>query len=191
LIAAQRFARPLTDMAGAMGRLAEGDTALTIPGRGRSDEVGTMAEALEKFREQAKANAAFEAAAAIEGAARDRRQTMVESLTQEFGGSVASIMDRLRDSAGGMRDASISMASASEQTRDRVADTAEGAQQNSSNLAAVAAATEEMTASVPKSLVRSRKRRGQRSMRRNAPIRPMPRCVASLNRLIRLAMWRG
>ncbi|MFM7423045.1 MAG: methyl-accepting chemotaxis protein, partial [Alphaproteobacteria bacterium] len=148
LFAAQRIARPLTDMAGAMRRLATGDTALTIPGRGRSDEVGTMAEALEKFREQAEANAAFEAAAAIERAARDRRQAMVESLTQEFGGSVATIMDRLRDSAGGMRDASISMASASEQTRNRVADTAEGAQQNSSNLAAVAAATEEMTASV-------------------------------------------
>jgi methyl-accepting chemotaxis protein len=135
-------------MTSAMGRLAEGDTALTIPGRGRSDEVGTMAEALEKFREQAEANAAFEANAAIERAARDRRQAMVESLTQEFGGSVATIMDRLRDSAGGMREASVSMASATEQTRNRVADTAEGAQQNSSNLSAVAAATEEMTASV-------------------------------------------
>jgi methyl-accepting chemotaxis protein len=148
LIAAQRIANPLTEMAGAMGRLAKGDTALEIPGRGRSDEVGTMAEALERFREQAEANAAFEAAAAIERAARDRRQAMVESLTQEFGGSVASIMDRLRVSAGSMRDASVSMASATEQTRNRVADTAEGAQQNSSNLSAVAAATEEMTASV-------------------------------------------
>ncbi|MCA3322458.1 MAG: HAMP domain-containing protein [Roseomonas sp.] len=148
LIAARRIANPLTEMAGAMGRLAKGDTALDIPGRGRSDEVGTMAEALEKFREQAEANAAFEAAAAIERAARDRRQAMVESLTQEFGGSVASIMDRLRESAGGMREASVSMASATEQTRNRVADTANGAQQNSSNLSAVAAATEEMTASV-------------------------------------------
>jgi len=148
LIAARRIANPLTEMAGAMGRLAKGDTALEIPGRGRSDEVGTMAEALEKFRQQAEANAAFEAAAAIERAARDRRQAMVERLTQEFGGSVASIMDRLRDSAGGMRNASVSMASATEQTRNRVADTADGAQQNSSNLAAVAAATEEMTASV-------------------------------------------
>jgi methyl-accepting chemotaxis protein len=148
LIAARRIANLLSDLAGAMGRLAKGDTALEIPGRGRSDEVGSMAEALEKFREQAEANAAFEAAAAIERAARDRRQAMVESLTQEFGGSVASIMGRLRDSAGSMRDASISMASATEQTRNRVADTADGAQQNSSNLAAVAAATEEMTASV-------------------------------------------
>ena len=148
LFAAQRIARPLTDMAGAMGRLAKGDTALEIPGRGRSDEVGIMANALEKFRQQAEANAAFEAAAATERAARDRRQAIVESLTQEFGGSVASIMDRLRDSAGGMRDASISMASATEQTRNRVADTADGAEQSSSNLSAVAAATEEMTASV-------------------------------------------
>ncbi|MFN7902957.1 MAG: hypothetical protein ACK5NZ_00960, partial [bacterium] len=102
---------------------AKGDTALEIPGRGRSDEVGSMAEALEKFREQAEANAAFEATAAIERAARDRRQAMVESLTQEFGGSVASIMDRMRDSAGGMREASVSMSSATEQNRNRVADT--------------------------------------------------------------------
>ena len=148
LIAARRIANPLSDMASAMGRLAQGDTALQIPGRGRGDEVGTMAEALEKFRQQAEANAAFEAAAATERAARERRQALVESLTREFGGNVATIMDRLRDSAGGMRDASISMASATEQTRNRVADTAEGAQQSSSNLSAVAAATEEMTASV-------------------------------------------
>jgi methyl-accepting chemotaxis protein len=148
LLAARRIANPLSDMAGAMGRLAQGDTALQIPGRGRSDEVGAMAEALEKFREQAEANAAFEAAAATERAARERRQAIVEGLTREFGGSVAGIMDRLRESAGGMRDASISMASATEQTRNRVADTADGAQQSSSNLSTVAAATEEMTASV-------------------------------------------
>ncbi|MGI9126867.1 MAG: methyl-accepting chemotaxis protein [Roseomonas sp.] len=148
LIAARRIANPLTEMAGAMGRLAKGDTALQIPGRGRRDEVGSMAEALEKFRQQAEANAALEAAAATERAARDRRQAIVESLTQEFGGSVASIMDRLRESAGGMRDASISMASATEQTRNRVADTADGAEQSSSNLSTVAAATEEMTSSV-------------------------------------------
>jgi methyl-accepting chemotaxis protein len=148
LIAARRIANPLSDMAGAMGRLAKGDTALQIPGRGRRDEVGSMAEALEKFRQQAEANAAFEAAAAIERAARDRRQASVESLTREFGGSVASIMDRLRESSGGMRDASVSMASATEQTRNRVADTADGAQQSSSNLSTVAAATEEMTSSV-------------------------------------------
>jgi methyl-accepting chemotaxis protein len=148
LIAARRIADPLSNMAGAMGHLARGDTALEIPGRGRRDEVGTMAEALEKFRQQAEANAAFEAAAATERAARERRQALVESLTREFGGNVASIMDGLRDSAGGMRDASVSMASATEQTRNRVADTAEGAQESSNNLSAVAAATEEMTASV-------------------------------------------
>ena len=148
LIAARRIANPLSDMAGAMGRLAQGDTALEIPGRGRKDEVGAMADALEKFRQQAEANAAFEAAAATERAARERRQAIVEGLTREFGGSVAGIMDRLRDSAGGMRDASVSMASATEQTRNRVADTADGAQQSSSNLSTVAAATEEMTSSV-------------------------------------------
>ncbi|SIQ05794.1 methyl-accepting chemotaxis protein [Rhizobium sp. RU33A] len=44
---------PLLAMAGAMRKLAEGDTASAVPGMGRQDEVGQMAEAVEVFRQNA------------------------------------------------------------------------------------------------------------------------------------------
>ncbi|MDZ7875968.1 MAG: methyl-accepting chemotaxis protein [Rhizobium sp.] len=44
---------PLLAMAGAMRKLAEGDTASAVPGMGRRDEVGQMAGAVEVFRQNA------------------------------------------------------------------------------------------------------------------------------------------
>ncbi len=44
---------PLLGMAGAMRKLAGGDTASAVPGMGRLDEVGQMAEAVEVFRQNA------------------------------------------------------------------------------------------------------------------------------------------
>lgn len=41
-----RVARPLNDMTRAMARLAEGDTNVTVPAVGRSDEIGQMASAV-------------------------------------------------------------------------------------------------------------------------------------------------
>jgi methyl-accepting chemotaxis protein len=41
---------PLRRLAGAMGRISQGDTAVTVPDRGRGDEIGAIAEALETLR---------------------------------------------------------------------------------------------------------------------------------------------
>lgn len=47
------LARPLKGMATVMGQLSNGDTSIDIPGRGRKDEVGAMAGAVEVFRQGA------------------------------------------------------------------------------------------------------------------------------------------
>jgi methyl-accepting chemotaxis protein len=44
------IARPIAGMTKAMGTLAAGDTDLEIPARGRSDELGLMAAAVENFK---------------------------------------------------------------------------------------------------------------------------------------------
>ncbi|MCY1664462.1 methyl-accepting chemotaxis protein [Rhizobium sp. SL86] len=43
--------RPVTDMTGAMGRLASGDVSVSIPGTSRRDEIGHMAAAVAVFRD--------------------------------------------------------------------------------------------------------------------------------------------
>jgi methyl-accepting chemotaxis protein len=46
----QAIAKPISGMTAAMRRLAAGETELDVPARGRGDELGSMAEAVEVFR---------------------------------------------------------------------------------------------------------------------------------------------
>jgi methyl-accepting chemotaxis protein len=57
------IAKPIRSMTSFMERLANGDTTSDVPGRGRGDEVGEMAEAVEVFRQSAIVNKRLEAGA--------------------------------------------------------------------------------------------------------------------------------
>ena len=61
LLAARSMTRPLKGMVHAMGRLASGDFDVTLPGLGRKDEVGRIAEAVETFKLKAAEKARLEA----------------------------------------------------------------------------------------------------------------------------------
>ncbi|EHS51731.1 methyl-accepting chemotaxis sensory transducer [Rhizobium sp. PDO1-076] len=54
------LAVPIVGMTGAMRRLADGDTSIAVAGIGRGDELGTMAAAVEVFRQNAVANTRLE-----------------------------------------------------------------------------------------------------------------------------------
>ncbi len=59
-LVARSIAIPIRQMTGAMGRLAENDTSIEVPGLGRIDEIGAMAAAVSVFRENAIEKAAME-----------------------------------------------------------------------------------------------------------------------------------
>ncbi|NEJ71284.1 HAMP domain-containing protein [Rhizobium phaseoli] len=62
--------KPILSLSSDMQRLADGDTAIACTGIGRSDEIGTMASAVEVFRQAAIANKQLEqdaAAARLQG----------------------------------------------------------------------------------------------------------------------------
>jgi signal transduction histidine kinase len=48
-----RIARPLQEMTIVMGRLAHGETTISVPAQDRNDEIGEMAQAVEVFRRNA------------------------------------------------------------------------------------------------------------------------------------------
>jgi methyl-accepting chemotaxis protein len=50
LLTARAVGSPLRRLAAAMGAIAGGDASVTVPDRGRRDEIGTIAEALETLR---------------------------------------------------------------------------------------------------------------------------------------------
>ena len=51
-----RVLRPLAQMTGCMGRMADGDFTVNVPGSGRRDEIGAMAGAMEVFRQHGQEN---------------------------------------------------------------------------------------------------------------------------------------
>jgi methyl-accepting chemotaxis protein len=61
---ARGLGRPITNMTGVMRKLADGDTAVTVPEIGRKDEIGAMAAAVEIFRANAVSNMRLEQEAA-------------------------------------------------------------------------------------------------------------------------------
>jgi len=83
---------------GAMGRtvkvMAEGDYSVTVPGTSRVDEVGTLARAVEVFRENGKKVAEMTEAEAVR-IIRDQeeRVKMMAELQQAFGGVVDAAID--------------------------------------------------------------------------------------------------
>lgn len=83
------IATPILSMTRAMRRLADGDLDMTVPGTGRHDEIGAMAEAVQVFKDNAIDMQRLEAeqAQAREQAAAER-QTMLAELEEGVGSIV-------------------------------------------------------------------------------------------------------
>jgi len=139
---------PLGALNAAMRRLADGDLAAAIPGLGRADEIGEMAEAVQVFRTHAEERARLEAEQRAAQEAKERHAEALRRLVQDFDrdvtgmlGTVHSAAERMRAVAQGMSD------SAGESTRQATS-VAAAAEQASSNVHSVAAASEELAATI-------------------------------------------
>eukprot|EP01037_Dinobryon_pediforme_P011223 gene11223-11306_t len=78
------IARPLARMSEAVGRLVAGDMAVHLPGMGRSDEIGALAAALDRFKDLVAAD--VERAAAEKARAAEARVTI-----EAIGGGLAAL----------------------------------------------------------------------------------------------------
>ncbi|MDQ1185203.1 HAMP domain-containing methyl-accepting chemotaxis protein [Agrobacterium larrymoorei] len=88
------IARPLVQMTGVMLKLSLGDTQIDIPGRRRKDEIGSMADAVEVFRQSAIENKRLEAEA-------EQNRTRAESERLEAQ-QKAEAEERLRVATSGL-----------------------------------------------------------------------------------------
>ncbi|MBB4199593.1 hypothetical protein CCR94_14845 [Rhodoblastus sphagnicola] len=141
--------KPLTTLTACMDRLAGGDDAVEIVGRDRFDEIGSIANAVETFRRNAKTKRQTES-----GEARDRtekamaRQTAVERLASEFEGAVGSVIESVSNAVSKLESASTGLTKTASST-DQISESAASAsKQASRNVQSVAAATEELSSSV-------------------------------------------
>jgi methyl-accepting chemotaxis protein len=148
LLLARAFIRPIRGMTLAMARLAAGDTGTEVPARGNTDELGEMARAVEVFRQQAIENARLGLERERDRAAKDRRQAAMDRHTDDFGKSIAGVMQKFIASAGAVRQAASQATDGAQQTRERISGAVEGTMASARDLNAVAAAAEQVAASI-------------------------------------------
>ena len=143
------IARPVTGMTDAMGRLAEGDTAVEIPAQGRKDEVGKMAAAVQVFKDNAIEKARLEAEQ-IESERRseEEKRTAMNKMADDFQSSVGGIVESVSSASTQMQSTAQAMSATAEETSCQSTAVAAAAEQASANVQTVASASEELASSI-------------------------------------------
>ncbi|MDD3651290.1 methyl-accepting chemotaxis protein [Immundisolibacter sp.] len=142
------LSRPIVALTGVMGRLADGDHGVDIPGTGRGDELGRMAQAVLVFQQNMIRARDLAAKEAAEQAQREARTRAIEQLAAEFDREASQVMNTVASAATEMQATASSMTAAAEQTSVRSTAVAAACEQASANVQTVASAAEELSASI-------------------------------------------
>jgi methyl-accepting chemotaxis protein len=143
-----RVSRPLGDLSGVMTRLTHGEGDLAVPGIGRRDEIGQMADSVQYFRDGLAERETLRAEQEREQASRLAKGQKLEQAIAGFEQTIAGIVRNLSGSAAQMQQSAQGMASLAERGAQRSASVAAATEEASTNVQSVAAATEELTASI-------------------------------------------
>ena len=148
LLAIVFVCRPVLALGRQMQRVAAHELDLEVRGQDRRDEVGTMARALEQFRQGLIKADRLAAAEAAEIAAKDRRTAHVAELVSAFDGSVGGVLQALTSAATQLDATARSMSGIAADTTRQAGSSAEGARQATANVQTVAASAEELASSL-------------------------------------------
>jgi methyl-accepting chemotaxis protein len=141
--------RPINRMTAAMQRLAAGEIETEVPARGRHDEIGEMAQAVQVFKDNAIEKTRMEAEQETkERRAEEEKRAAMLTLADQFETSVGEVVEQVSSAATEMQASSESMNVTAEETTRQSADAAAASEQASVNVQTVASATEELTGSI-------------------------------------------
>jgi methyl-accepting chemotaxis protein len=143
------ISRPVVRMCVAMRALAGGDKAVEIPGVGRKDEIGQMADTVQVFKdsmiETERLRAEQEQTKALAEAERKRSMT---NLADTFEAGVKGIVSAVASQATEMEASAQAMTHTAEQTTQQATTVAAAVEQASASIQTVASAAEQLSTSV-------------------------------------------
>jgi methyl-accepting chemotaxis protein len=149
VLVARGITRPLQRMTVAMKALAGGKLDVEVPGIGRHDEVGEMAEAVEVFKSNAAARLELEAEQKeTEARAAARRKADMHKLAGDFEGAVGEIIEIVSSASTELEASAATLSSTAARGEELATTVAAASEEASTNVQSVASATEEMASSV-------------------------------------------
>ncbi len=147
-IVVKRVVTPLRNMTGAMSVLAAGNTDVTIPGAGQTDEIGEMASAVGVFRDSMIKADRLAAEQRADQERKERRQTTIEAQIANFDATVAAALGTLASASTELQATAQSMSATAEETSRQAGTVADASSSASENVGTVAAASEELASSI-------------------------------------------
>ena len=144
------ISKPVIGLCAGMRELAEGNFAVVLPGLGRGDEVGDMAQAVETFKVKAEQKARAEAEAKAEQdrlAAQQRKADMIK-LADTFEAAVGEIVETVSSASTELEASASTLTATAERAQEITTMVAAASEEASTNVQSVASATEELTSSV-------------------------------------------
>ena len=144
------ISKPVIGLCAGMRELAEGNFAVVLPGLGRGDEVGDMAQAVEIFKVKAEQKARAEAEAKMkqdEMAAQQRKADMMK-LADTFESAVGEIIETVSSASTELEASASTLTATAERSQELTVMVAAASEEASTNVQSVASATEELTSSV-------------------------------------------
>jgi methyl-accepting chemotaxis protein len=148
LAVSRRVITPLHRIRDAMLKVAGGDLGVDSGYLDRRDEIGSLAGALETFKQQALDKLKIEEQERERNAGAAARQRAMEIYVSEFEGVVRKSLGQLSEASGEMRKTSGDLSEVSRQTNERVEVAGRASNEASSSVESVAAAAEELSASI-------------------------------------------
>jgi methyl-accepting chemotaxis protein len=142
--------KPLSSLNLGMRQLAEGKFDIQLPALGRRDEIGEIAQSIERFKTVSveKARAEVEAAQEQKARAASRRKVDMIELANSFEQAVSGIVNIVAAASTQLSTTAEQLTNTASTTAHRCSAVAAASEQASSNVNSVATAAEELSASI-------------------------------------------
>ncbi|UYO39355.1 cache domain-containing protein [Rhodopseudomonas palustris] len=146
---ARRITKPILAMTGAMKDLAGGRIDIEVPGIGRHDEIGEMAEAVEVFKINAQERRRLEGERQeMEARAEAERRAHANQVAEAFERAIGEIVETVSAASDELEASATTLTRTAEQSQELATAVAAASEEASTNVQSVASATEEMSSSV-------------------------------------------
>jgi methyl-accepting chemotaxis protein len=131
-----------------MQALGNGDLTASIPHRGETTEIGSMADSLQVFKQALIAKKAADEAAAIDAEAKIERGRRVDGITREFESMIGEIVSTVSSASTQLEASAGTLTSTAERARELTTIVAAASEEAATNVQSVASSTEEMASSI-------------------------------------------
>jgi len=143
------ISQALRHMVSAMTKLASGDKAVTVPGIGRSDEIGEMSSAVEVFKNNMiEADRLRAEQQEAEKTQAIRRKAEMVKLANSFEAAVGEIVGAVSSASTELEASAKTLTSTAARSQELATTVAAASEEAATNVQSVASATEELSSSV-------------------------------------------